>query len=56
MWKKWFNNAAMNSLEQRLKNENSRAGKAVERYSLRTIAAKEVDTKEVRNNHSRFWG
>ncbi|KAH8804711.1 hypothetical protein F5884DRAFT_796950 [Xylogone sp. PMI_703] len=53
LWKRWFNNAAMNSLESELRegrDGNNRCGAG--RYAMRTLKAKEVDTREERNNFS----
>lgn len=43
LWKKWFNNRAMNSYEARLGRERERKG--VERYNLRQLQPKNVDTR-----------
>lgn len=53
IWKKWFNNNAMNRLEARLQEhipENDRGGS--KRYSMRYLEAKQVDTKVARDNKS----
>lgn len=46
LWKKWFNNRAMNNLERRLRGESCRKGG--ERYGLRKLEPKRVETKHMR--------
>ena len=46
LWKKWFNNAHMNAFEKKLGMQRGRDG--TNRYSLRTLKPKEVDTREIR--------
>jgi len=56
IWKKWFNNRAMNRLEARLASERQaveRGGSA--RYSLRRLEPMDVDTMEVRDSKSTYW-
>ncbi|KUJ17036.1 uncharacterized protein LY89DRAFT_685011 [Mollisia scopiformis] len=53
IWKKWFNNRAMNRLETRLQKQilvDERKGS--DRYSLRQLEAKTVDTRVDRDNKS----
>jgi hypothetical protein len=53
IWKRWFNNRAMNNLEIRLSTERpEQQRKGSERYAMRTLEAKEEDTKEVRDSHA----
>ena len=53
IWKRWFNNRAMNNLEVRLSTERpEQHRKGSERYAMRTLEAKEVDTQEVRDSHA----
>ena len=53
IWKRWFNNRAMNNLEVRLSTERpEQQRKGSERYAMRTLEAKEVDTQEVRDSHA----
>jgi hypothetical protein len=47
MWRKWFTNRAMNLLERRLRGERS-VRKGGERYGLRKLGGKEVETREMR--------
>ncbi|PSS25830.1 hypothetical protein M430DRAFT_33397 [Amorphotheca resinae ATCC 22711] len=50
LWKKWFNNNAMNSLEQRLSQPpTERNGN--KRYALRTLQPKDIDTRRERKSH-----
>jgi hypothetical protein len=42
LWKKWFNNAAMDTLEKRLRDPGER--KVNERYRLRELRGREVDS------------
>jgi hypothetical protein len=53
VWKKWFNNAAMNRLEDRLGRENDRHEN--KRYDLRRLEPKIVDTMEIRDNYSKYY-
>lgn len=53
IWKKWFNNQAMNRMESRLNRApdvRPRAGSA--RYEMRRIEATKVDTRVARDNQS----
>lgn len=53
IWKKWFNNRAMNRLERRLASqraENERSGS--QRYGLRKLEGVVVDTKKARDSKS----
>lgn len=43
LWKKWFNNRAMNHYESRLRLPGVRKG--LKRYDLRTVVPKDVDTR-----------
>jgi hypothetical protein len=52
MWRKWFTNTAMNSMEKRLRLGDTRHEN--KRYALRPIKPRAVDSKEVRNNHA-MW-
>lgn len=47
LWKKWFNNAAMNRFENRLNEPNS-VRKGSERYEMRRLGPKSVNTRESR--------
>jgi hypothetical protein len=51
LWKKWFNNRAMNSLEGRLERGSSDRAEGT-RYTLRALEPKQVDTKAARDNNS----
>lgn len=56
IWKKWFNNRAMNALEARLQQQtpaDNRAGAV--RYSLRPLASKEADTRIDRDSKHNEW-
>lgn len=56
LWRKWFNNQAMDRLERRLSSDAiQRTGTA--RYELRTLKSKKLDTQEVRdsNSHVARW-
>jgi hypothetical protein len=57
MWKKWFNNRAMNRLERRLGREDLlNRSRQNGRYEMRKLKPKEVSTKEARDNYSReYW-
>jgi len=48
IWKNWFNKRATNRLEARLAKEKSNR-KGSERYTLRNLEAKDVDTRKVRD-------
>jgi len=48
LWKKWFNNAAWNRLEKRLRSSTPR--KSNERYDLRTLKPTDVNTIKMRCN------
>lgn len=51
IWKKWFNNRAMNRLEARLASERQTVQRnGSQRYSLRRLEAVDVDTQEVRDS------
>lgn len=49
IWKRWFNNAAMNSFEKRLQC-GTRVRGGNERYSLRQLESKLIDTRLVRDS------
>jgi hypothetical protein len=49
IWKKWFNNAAMNRLEARLGKEIP-ARKGNDRYEMRSLAPKMVNTRASRDS------
>jgi hypothetical protein len=54
----WFNNAAMNRLEGRLRGGdvgNWRGRREQTRYSLRTLRPSEVDTSEARDTLPCEW-
>jgi hypothetical protein len=58
IWKMWFNNAAMNRLEGRLRGGdvgNWRGRREQTRYSLRTLRPSEVDTSEARDTLPCEW-
>jgi hypothetical protein len=48
LWKKWFNNRAMDRYESRLGEDRVRKG--IERYSLRKLKPINVDTRMSRDN------
>lgn len=50
MWKKWFNNQAMNRMEARLRSATvpGRAIRGDVRYDFREIGAKDVNTRAMR--------
>jgi hypothetical protein len=51
LWKKWFNNAAMDKLEKRLRApQGGREGNS--RYGLRSLQGKEVDSLMSRHNNA----
>ncbi|KAL2061902.1 hypothetical protein VTL71DRAFT_7280 [Oculimacula yallundae] len=53
IWKKWFNNRAMNQLEARLASERQTVQRnGSQRYSMRALKAMDVDTVEVRDSRS----
>jgi hypothetical protein len=53
IWKRWFNNRAMNNLEARLNTERpEQQRRGSERYAMRTLEAKEVNTQGVRDSHA----
>ncbi|KAH6717022.1 hypothetical protein DL95DRAFT_450980 [Leptodontidium sp. 2 PMI_412] len=53
IWKKWFNNRAMNKLEARLASERQAVQRnGSQRYSLRRLEPMDVDTTEVRDSKS----
>lgn len=52
LWKKWFNNQAMNKLELRLAKGDYSKRKGTERYEMRRLDAKKINTREIRDNHS----
>jgi len=54
IWKKWFNNRAMNRLEARLRQDRENQRKGSNRYSLRKLEPKLVNTKVVRGQPSYF--
>ncbi|KAH8783762.1 hypothetical protein BGZ57DRAFT_885390 [Hyaloscypha finlandica] len=54
IWKKWFNNRAMNRLEARLRQDRENQRKGSNRYSLRKLEPKPVNTKVVRGQPSYF--
>ena len=55
MWKKWFNNAAMNRLEDRMRTGTTRERSGC-RYELRGLKSMTVDTRDVRDGHgANFW-
>ncbi|CZT03777.1 uncharacterized protein RAG0_10427 [Rhynchosporium agropyri] len=55
IWKKWFNNRAMNQLEARLASERQAVARhGSQRYSLRTLKPMDIDTIEVRDSRSDF--
>jgi hypothetical protein len=52
IWKKWFNNQAWNRMERRLNNTSYYGRAGTDRYEMRRIERKRVDTKEARDNKS----
>lgn len=53
IWKKWFNNRAMNKLEARLASERQAVQRnGSQRYYLRRLEPMDVDTTEVRDSKS----
>jgi hypothetical protein len=50
IWKKWFNNRAMNRLEARLRQDRENQRKGSERYSLRKLEPREVNSKVARDS------
>lgn len=58
IWKKWFNNNAMNRLEGRLRDEgrlNDKRGGGKGRYELRKLGARGIDSKEARDSRGYPW-
>jgi hypothetical protein len=57
LWKKWFNNAAMNKLEYRLRCTEvlNKKREWNERYGLRKLEARRVDSKEARDSRGVPW-
>ena len=56
LWKKWFNNRAMNRLEARLRQDRENRGKGSETYSLRKLESKVVNSRVARDSKSSVWG
>jgi hypothetical protein len=56
IWRKWFNNRAMNRLEARLRQERESQRKGSDRYSLRKLESKAVNSEVARDNKSVTWG
>lgn len=54
IWKKWFNNRAMNRLESRLRQDRENERKGSERYSMRKLQPKVVNSRVVRGQPSYF--
>jgi hypothetical protein len=52
VWKKWFNNRAMNRLEARLRQDRENQRKGSNRYSLRKLEPKPVNSRVVRGQPS----
>jgi hypothetical protein len=50
IWNKWFNNRAMNRLEARLRQERENERKGSERYLLRKLEPKAVNSKVARDS------
>jgi hypothetical protein len=54
IWKKWFNNNAMNHLEARLRYDGENQRKGSERYSLRKLEPRNVNSRVARGQPSYF--
>jgi len=50
IWKKWFNNRAMNRLEARIRQYQENQRKGCERYSMRKLKPKAVNSKVARDS------
>lgn len=57
IWKKWFNNCAMNKMEGRLRRERaSAARKGTQRYAMRALRGIDVNTRILRDSRTSYWG
>lgn len=55
IWKKWFNNRAMNRLEARIRQDQENQRKGCERYSMRKLKPKAVNSKVARDSKAYIW-